>query len=252
MIRVLSGVVLALLFSTARAEGSRAYASLGGWAYDITGTYTNTNELDLEDDLGLQSTARSDYYIGYAPAALGWIPAVEFGYTRIAADGQQTFAAVPLPGVGAVTGGLIPDTVVSDRTNVNDFELNVCWPWRLGDFTLLGGFTVTTLKGSVMAADENTGEQQTQKINQTFPLLSVGVEWQPAESLRFSLSGDYVQYNGNRADELEARVVWKFLGPIGLEGGYRQRRYKIVEPMNALDARVAGARVGVIMEIPFQ
>ena len=252
MIRVLLGAVLTLLLSSARAETSRAFASIGGWAYDISGSYTNTSRLDLEDDLGLKPTARKDYFIGYAPARFGWVPALEFGYTRIAADGQQTFAAVPVPGAELVTGGLASDTVVNDRTNVNDFELNARWPWRLGSFTVLGGFTVTTLKGTVVVADENTGEQQTQKINETFPLLSVGVEWQPVDALRVSLSGDFVQYSGNRADELEARVLWKFLGPIGLEGGYRQRRYKIIEPMNQLDARVAGARVGLVMEIHFQ
>ncbi len=248
MMRVVTAGLLALGFSTAQAESAaRAYAAIGGWAYDIRGTYTNTSELDLEDDLALKTTARQNYVIGYAPAGFGWVPALEFDYTRIAADGQQRFQLVPaLPVVGAV----VPETVVDDRTSINDFELTARWPWQLGNFTLLGGFTVTSLHGSVVVADENNGQQQRQKVNETFPLLSVGVEWQPVQSFRLSLSGDYVQYDGNRADELEARVVWKFLGPVGLEAGYRQRRYKIIEPMNSLDARVAGARIGLVMEIP--
>lgn len=250
MIRVCSAAVLALLFCPAHAEPARWYGAIGGWDYGISGTYTNTSELDLEDDLSLQSTARKDYLVGYAPASLGWVPALELGYTRIAADGQQRFATVPVAGLAPVTGALAPETVVDDRTNVNDFALTARWPWHWRDFTVLAGFTVTTLKGEITAADENNGQQQTQKVNETFPLLSVGVEWQPVESLRFSLSGDYVQYSGNRADELEARALWKCLGPIGLELGYRQRRYKIAEPMNQLDARVAGARIAVVMEIP--
>lgn len=250
MIRMVSAALLALLLSpVAQAESGRVYASVGGWAYDITGTYTNTRELDLEDDLALQSTARQNYVLGYSPAQLGWVPALEFDYTRIAATGQQRFPLLPVTGFDPITG-LLPETVVDDRTSVNDFELTARWPWQLGSFRLLGGFTVTTLHGQITAADETNGQQGTQKINETFPLLSLGLEWQPAPSLRVSLSGDYVQYSGNRADELEASVLWKFLGPVGLEAGYRQRRYKINDNVNKLDARVAGARIGVVMEIP--
>ena len=251
MIRVLSAALLALLLSPmAHAESGRMYGFIGGWAYDITGTYTNTSELDLEDDLALHSTARQNYVLGYVPARFGWIPALEFDYTRIAATGQQRFPLLPGTGLDPITGPLVPDTVVDDRTSVNDFELTARWPWQLGSVRLLGGFTVTTLHGQVTAADETNGQQETQKINETFPLLSLGVQWQPAPSLRVSLSGDYIEYGGNRADELEASVLWKFLGPVGLEAGYRQRRYKINDTVNKLDARVAGARIGVVMEIP--
>ncbi len=251
MLRLVIAALLVLSFSPAQAGDARAYAFIGGWAYDITGIYTNTSALDLEEDLGLQSTARQNYLIGYAPAQLGWVPMLEFDYVRIVADGQQRFQNLPATGLDPVTGMFIPtEAVVDDRTSVNDYELTARWPWRLGAFTLMGGITLTTLKGTVMVADESNGQQQTQKINETFPLLGLGVEWQPTDTLRLSLSGDYVQYDGNRADELEARLLWKLLGPVGLEAGYRQRRYKIIEPMNALDAKVAGARIGLVMEIP--
>lgn len=251
MVRMAMAAGLALLWGSAQAEGARAYGSIGGWAYDISGSYTNTSELDLEDDLALKSTARSNYALGYAPTTFGWIPAVEFDYVRIAADGMQTFKIVPATAAAPLTNLLVPDTVVSDRTNINDFELTTRWPVKLGSFTLLGGFTVTHLNGTVTAADESNGQQMTQKINETFPLVSAGVDWQPVPSLRLSLSGDYITYQGNRADELEARVLWKFLGPIGLQGGYRQRRYKIKDAATKLDARVAGPHIGLVMEVPF-
>jgi len=46
------------------------------------------------------------------------------------------------------------------------------------------------------------------------------------------------------------KLLWKVLGPVGIEAGYRQRRYKIADAVNKLDARVAGIRLGVVMEIP--
>ena len=252
MVRWALALALGCVCTGAHAEGARAYGAIGGWAYDISGTYTNTSELDLQDDLNLQSTARSDYVLGFAPARFGWLPALELGYTRIAADGQQTFSLLPSTPLSPITGPLPvnAETVIDDRTSINDFELTARWPWQLGHFTLLGGLTVTTLNGTVVTADDSGSQQQTQKVKETFPLLSLGVQWQPVASLRFTLTGDYVRYDGNRADEWEAKVLWKLLGPVGLEGGYRQRRYKIDEPMNALDARVRGARFGVVMELP--
>ena len=236
---------------TAQAEVARFSGFIGGWAYDISGRYTNTSELDLQDDLALMTTARQSYALAYRPARLGWVPALELDYIRIAADGEQRFQNLPGTPLDPLAGLLVPaETVVEDRTSVNDFELTARWPWQRGAFRLLGGLTVRHLDGFVRVADESSGQQQTQPIKETFPLLSLGLEWQPVQSLRLSLSGDYVRYDGNQADEIDARIVWKVLGPIALEGGYRQRRYQFVEPMNALDAKVAGARIGLVLEIP--
>lgn len=240
--RALAAALLCLALPRAAADSGQLFGFIGGWSYDFEGSYTNTAPLDLQDDLALRPTARKSYALGYQPAGSGWLPQLELDYTRIAASGQQRFVPFGLP--------LAPETVVDNRTTVNDYELSVRWPWQLGAFRLLGGFTVTHLDGSVQAVDEASGIQQTQQVQETFPLLSLGLQWQPVESLRFTLTGDYVRYDGNRADEWEAKVLWKMLGPVGLEGGYRQRRYKINEPMNALDARVSGARFGVVMELP--
>lgn len=244
MVRVTLWAVLGLWLTmgAAAAEGS-VHAFIGGWAYDINGSTTTTQRFDFKDDLNLKVTDRKNYAVGYTPAALGWVPALEFDYVHIAADGMQT-VTTSLLGVGT-------STVVDDRTDVDDYELALRWPWQRDDFTFSGGLTVAALNGTVLVADADTGERQTQRVNEIFPRLSLAVAWQPVPSLRFSLSGDYVKYKDNRADALEARVFWKFLGPIGLEGGYRQRRYKIRDSANDLDARVAGARIGVRMELPY-
>lgn len=246
MVRVVLWSVagLWLTMGVAAAEGT-VHAFIGGWAYDISGTTTTTTttteRYNLKDDLGLKVSDRKSYALGYTPAGSGWVPALEFDYVHVAAEGMQTVS----------TGLLGGSTVVDNRTDVDDYELTLRWPWQRGDFTLAGGLTLAALNGVVVVADADTGQQQTQKVDEIFPRLSLALAWQPLPSLRFSLSGDYVQYNDNRADALEARVFWKCLGPIGLEGGYRQRRYKIRDPMNDLDARVAGARIGVRMDLPY-
>ena len=74
---------------TAQAEVGRFSGFIGGWAYDISGRYTNTSELDLQDDLALMTTARQSYALAYRPARLEWVPTLELDYIRIAADGEQ-------------------------------------------------------------------------------------------------------------------------------------------------------------------
>jgi len=228
---------------------------LGGWGYRITGTYTNTSELDLQDDLGLKSTARQDHALGFHPGRAGWLPAVRLDYARIAASGLQRVPLVPPSPLDPLIGVITPtETVVANRTSINDFELTTRWlvprRWLPETLELQGGFTLAALRGSVQVADETNGQQQTQSVNEVFPLASAAVHWQPLSTLRLSLSGDYVRYQDNRADELEAMLRWQAFGPVGLEAGYRQRRYRFNEPMNALDSRVAGWRVGMVMAVP--
>lgn len=255
MVRRLAVVVVSLLLATgaARADGGFVHAFIGGWAYDVTGTTETTSRLDFEDDLGLRSTDRKSYALGITPAQPGWLPALEFDYTRIAADGRQTVSLLPFVGAEPVPGALPVSTTVQidDRTRIQDAELSARWPYRWNTLSLAGGFSLAWVKGSVTVADSDTGQQQRQPVNQVFPLLSLAAQWQPTAALRFTLSGDYVQYKGNRADEIEARVLWKFLGPVGLQGGYLRRRYKITEPDYRLNAQVGGARIGVVIEIPY-
>ena len=110
--------------------------------------------------------------------------------------------------------------------------------------------TLAWLDGDVRVADASSGASRTQSLSEVFPLLSAAVEWQPIESLRLSLRGDYIQYQDDAADSLEATVFWKMLGPVGLEAGYRQRHYRVKDSRTDIDARLAGARVGIRLELP--
>ena len=59
MVRMAMATVLVLMCSAVRAEAASVYGMIGGWAYDISGVYTNTSELDLEDDLAQRESSPS-------------------------------------------------------------------------------------------------------------------------------------------------------------------------------------------------
>lgn len=242
---LLSCVLLCLTASASADDGYLAYGFIGGWAYTTKGTVDNGGPLDFQRDLGLRTTARRDYALGYAPATTGWIPAVDFDYLRIGTRGVQHFNGASVVGLP-----VIPASTTNSSAEINDFELSARWPWLWRDFRFSGGLTLTQLDGAVIAANARNGVSEREKISQLFPLASVAVSWQPIDRLRLSMHGDYIEYQGNRAQSLEASIFWRMLGPVGLEGGYRQRSYKIHEGNYLLDARLSGARIGIRMEIP--
>lgn len=242
------------LASPARAE-QNVSAFVGGWAYELSGEITNGATLDFERDLGLKASDRQSYSVNYRVEPGGWIPSVGVDYQRIRAEGRQTIAATvgaPTPALEPLFGGLPVGAgrTVEDDADLGDLEVNALWSWPFGPVRLSGGVTLAWLDGDVRVADASSGASRTQSLSEVFPLLSAAVEWQPIESLRLSLRGDYIQYQDDAADSLEATVFWKMLGPVGLEAGYRQRHYRVKDSRTDIDARLAGARVGIRLELP--
>ena len=248
-------LIAAVLSATAPlcAAQSSLSALVGGWGYDIKGEITNGGTLDFERDLALRATGRFSAALAYRPAGAGWLPALALDYQRVAAEGMQTIpgvadgsAAEPLfDGLGVGAG-----TRVRDSADLRDVQLNARWGYDLSTLRLSGGLTLVWLDGPVVVADADSGESRTQDISQLFPLLSIAAEWQPLPSVSLTLRGDYAEYEENKAQGLEGTVLWKLLGPVGLEAGYRQRRYRVKDGGNDIDARLLGARVGMRMEWP--
>lgn len=243
LIKPLTGLLL-IATATLASAGS-FYATSGGWVYDAMGTVTSGSQLDFKNDLNLKTTDKGEFTLGYIPAKLGWIPGLDFGYVHLAAEGMQNiprtvrFGVLPLP----------ERTPIATSAAIDDFDASIRWPWVWQHYTISGGVTVARLKGAVVVADSNTGAQNRQPIEQTFPLLSIGASYTPIESLRFNARGDYIQYSGDSAQTIEAGVFYKFFGPVGLEAGWRQRRFKINSGNGYnFDARLSGARIALRFE----
>lgn len=223
------------------------FASAGGWAYKLTGSVVNGSQLDFDRDLNLKVSNRSNFALGYLPARLGWVPGLTLDYVRVEASGQQKFAGTAVFGGVQITNG----STVNDSARIDDLELSARWPYRFDDFTFSAGLTATRLNGPVTVALANSAQQDRREISQVFPLPSLAIQWQPAEAFRVTARGDYIRYSGDSAETYELSVLWKILGPVGLEGGYRHRRYKVVDGSYVLDAKLNGARFGLRYEFPF-
>ena len=243
-------VSLGLFSTAASASGGYWYGMMGGWVYQARGSVTNVEQLDFQRDLGLRSTDRGDLAMGFAPSRQQsrWVPTVDVSYIHIGERGVQQLDTPLLFGL------VVLQDEAESSTDVDDLQLALRWPWRLGSVRIDSGLNLTRLKGEVIVSDVDTGQRNRQPVNEIFPSPSLALAWQPLNGLRFSLRGDYIEYQGQRAQTLEAGACWQMLGPVGLELGWRQRRYK-VDSVNEfgpylLDARLSGVRFGLRFEIP--
>lgn len=243
-------LAIALPSASAAASGGYWYGMLGGWSYQARGSVTNGQQLDFQRDLGLRSTDRGDMALGFAPTAAQspWIPTLDLSYFHFGERGRQQLRTPLLFGLVEL------QSEAESSTDVDDLQLALRWPWQLAQFRIDSGFNLTRLHGEVVVADADTGQRNRQPVDEIFPSPSLSLAWQPLRTLRFNVRGDYIEYQRQRAQTLEAGAYWQMLGPVGLELGWRQRRYK-VESENEfgpylLDARLSGIRFGLRFEIP--
>lgn len=243
----LSAPLLGLLWSALVpvAEAGSYYATSGGWVYDVKGRVQLNEPLDLQRDLHLRTTDKGEFTLGYIPEKLGWIPGLDLGYVHLAAEGEQTVGR-PVQ-FGPLSIGQA--SVVATSAAIDDIDACIRWPYVWANASASAGVTVVRLNGNVVVADTNTGQQNNQPIDEIFPLLSLAGSYRPIDNLRLSARGDYIQYSGNTAHTLEAGAFYKFLGPVGFEVGWRQRRFKINNPNGYnFDARLSGARIALRFE----
>lgn len=235
-----------LLVSPAHAR-SQGYIYAGGWVYEPTGSVNNGGEaLDFERDLNLEGKSRRELGLGFSPAAFGWLPGLDFNYVRIATKGTQTAQVTTLFGTLPIQTG----EAIANASAINDFDASIRWPYDLGKLRLTGGFTIAHLDGDVTVSNPDSGASDTLQIRETFPLASAGLRYTPLPSVVLSARGDYVRYQGNLAHTLEASVLWNLLGPVGVEAGWRERRFVIDDGSERYDARLKGARIALRMSFP--
>lgn len=238
---------LGFALSPALAHADDFYLAGGGWNYKLKGNVTSTTHLDFNDDLHMETTRKGEISLGYIPDKLGWIPGVDFNYVKLAARGNQVMTST-------TTTGLIPITTTSSTSvetslDLNDIDASFRWPYVWNDFSASAGLTIAKLQGNTVYTDPSARIQYNQAIDQTFPLISVGMRYFPSNSLSFTARGDYISQGENKAQTIELGTFWKIIGPLGLEAGWRQRAFKVKSDNGyRIDSKFSGARAALRLE----
>lgn len=238
------GALLSLLITAPLpASALNGHLSIRYWDYRLEGGTTDTERLDFQRDL----SARTDDRIGLAlwlRPSPAWLP--ELGYRRSPLDvsGQQT----------RQTGLQIGDLTLLPQTrealvdaDLDNHSLTARYTITMSPaISLLPGLTLRQIDGVVRIRDGDDIAVDDERIDEWFPQLHLALRWQPQPALALHLTGEWIEASGRLADGFEAAVRWSPAeGPVAIEAGWAQQRYRFSAGDDRVRARFAGPFAGL-------
>lgn len=242
---LLLGGVVAGAQAASEADAPRYSLGVALWDTEISGTVSDNDRLDLEDDLALESD--NDLVFD---GALRWGRFELLGeHARLRADGRNTLNR-------DITLGdliLIPqeETVTSSAT-VDDSLLSLRWRIGGAGFSVSPGITARYLDARVRLREGEGGaaSRDVESVTEFFPMAHLGVASEFG-AVRLSARGNYVEYDGDRVFDITA-AAWlqpQVIAPLRIGLGWQLRDYRIGHEGGEDDAdvRLSGAqfRIGL-------
>lgn len=234
---------LLLCGSTAAAELNLA---ADYWDYRVAGEVQRGDDVqDLETDFGVEARENLAYRLAWNTGPGWWRPDLAASHTPLQAGGQRNSGSglrfgpvVLLPGGTAIGDAALDDT-----------DLSLRYPLRLGHGTVWGGLTIKRIAGTVTVRDASDTQEDRQRIDQTFPLLHAAASLPLNSWLTLGVQGNAAKYRDDQAYELRAGLSCGLVGPLGINLGWQLKRYRVNDGDYRLDARLAGAQAGLYLSL---
>lgn len=232
---------LCILGSTGPATAQEFRAAYGLWAFDASGTATESNrKYDFERDLAAHRAGNRSLQIAWDTGSGWWKPDLSLSHSQIGVKGSHsetgpTGLPPPLPQTGAVDLAIDSD--------FTDQELVLCYPLNSGPIKVSAGVAAKRLKGTVLITDSRQGQASRGDYNETFPEAHLGVRWTIASWMVLEAGAQGIQYNDATASEYRAAIELRPIGPVLLDAGWQQKHYKFSGNGDALDVTLQGALV---------
>ena len=240
-------IVIFLMMFPLNAFAVGIEVAVGGWHQAISGTlsYSETllpDTIDLENDIDFDDETRflgrvkidmplilPNIYIVAAPMSFDGAGVksgtLNFGdYTFDFSTGLESEITINQYDIGLYYGLPFLETVTFGKFNI-DLGLNV----RLVDFE-------ANVKGTVAGATV----EESESLDLAIPMLYVGVQLTPIDSLAFEAEGRGIVVGDNKVYSLLGRVRYNFVGPLFVAAGYRMDKVEIDEDDVDADVKFAG------------
>lgn len=238
-------VVVTFFASGAAAQTLRV--EVGGWDYRLSGDVTDGNPLDFQDDLAVQSRL-GDYQVIAGRFTPAWTPMLRFERSPLNASGQQLITT---------TFGFGPITLFANETeaqidaDLSDLSLMAAYPFAISDTVRAqAGVTLRRLEGPITVRTAEDQQSTTERIDEIFPQIHLGLRWSPAGAFAGHLAGDWIEAGGNEAWTLRLAVDWRLLDFVGLTLGWQHKHFFVRSGRYLLDADFSGGFGGVLFELP--
>lgn len=229
----------------AEAPESRYSLGVALWNPDISGTVSDNERLDLEEDLALESD--SDFVFEGAFRRGRFELLAE--HARLRADGRNTLNR-------DITLGdlvLIPqDETVSSSARVDDSLLSLRWRVGSAAFSVSPGISARYIDAQVRLREREreggTAARDVESLSELFPMAHLGIAGELG-ALRLSARGNYVEYDGDRVFDVTA-TAWlqpSAFAPLRIGLGWQLRDYRIGHDGGEDDAdvRLSGAQLRI-------
>lgn len=249
------GVLLAGALSMP-ARAGRFEAMAGAWAPDISGTLRNgTTTYDLDKNLGLDADPQRHFALYFRPERRWYWPDLSANFDHLGAQGNgqaattvQVFGTLPVPA----------NSRLFSTVSINDYDASADLPFQLYGVHvgigatvkyLVGDVTVNTVSSPSIAGTPVdlitiTGTSRN-RLNNVFPMVHLRVGTDLASWLSLVGSGNYIEYEGDRAYEFRGQADLRPLGPVTLSVGYQRKSYLVSRGSYRLDTDVDGVFFGV-------
>ena len=227
-----------------------ASASDFGLAYDywdsrVSGTLNdNGGVVDLKHDLGAESNDHHQFSSFLQTGPGWWRPDLAASYTQIKIEGSRTLSSSGLQFGSIVVLPGSNDTVVT-RANIRDADVSLRYPFAVGPLHVSAGVTIKQLKGDISVQDITTGTRSDQPVDQTFPMAHALAEWPLPFSTSIAVSGNWVHYKNDSADEAKIMVRVPIFGPLEGRIGWQRKHYHVDDHGYLLDTTLQGAMAGI-------
>ncbi|HUS24571.1 MAG TPA: hypothetical protein VM369_06450 [Candidatus Binatia bacterium] len=230
-----TAVLLLLVTAGTHAE---VRLSAAGWRDDLSGRVDRDGQtLDFERDLDAQADAarglRAEWDTGRWWPDLSAATVRSRGSGHVSRSGPLSFGPIVIPGSAT--------TQIDTDASYDDTELAARWPLAWGPLRVSLGLAAKWLDGEVRITDTSDGSTSRQRYRILFPEAHTVLAWRVWPGLQAEGVAQGLSYRGDRAMEWRALLRVTRLAPLLVEGGWQQKRYRVVDDDGAVvDARLAG------------
>lgn len=237
----LAGVCGITTMTPATAAEFRVYG--GRWDYRVSGFVDDHGtRTDLNSDLGVGTEHDGFLSLEYEHRP-SWLPDLGLNYAQLSGFGSRTTSGTPIGPITLPTGS----TRTTASGDFRDLDVAARYAIALGPIRFSPGVTLKWLKGHVVTRDESSGQQTDQPYDELFPMVHAQIVWSFGDRLHLSAQGNWISRGGDQAYEYGGSAELRLLGPLGLYGGWTEKRYKINGGGFLLDARLRGPRYGLLV-----
>lgn len=213
------------------------YAGAGSFSFDVSGTFTdlqnsNSSEVDLEDDLGINGDTGNYYWLAIEHG-VPVLPNVRLAYTSMQETGRnilrteityngQTFAE---------------DSLVVTDVDLSHTDLTLYYQLLDNWLNLDLGLTGRSFDGQFVTVGSNSfgSIKATRDLNFIVPLVYGKLQIDlPVSGLYVGTEGNGIAYNGSHFYDVWLKAGYEFSFGLGLETGYRKLQLTLddVESLN--------------------